>query len=74
MVKHPAAHQHRHAYVYGFVMQSRLEGKVPVEYILLTEIDGHNNKQNRLLLESALRVAYGMYPKDIRFKYEKQII
>jgi hypothetical protein len=74
MAKHPAAYQHRHAYVYGFIMQSRHEGKVPIEYVLLTDIDGHNCRQNRLLLEGALRLAYGMYPKDLKFKYEKQII
>lgn len=73
MTKHPTAYQHKHAYVYGFVVQTRQGGREPIEYVLLTDIDGPNCKQNMLLLETSLRTGFGFWPKNIRFRYEKRI-
>jgi|688.fasta_scaffold1175024_2 hypothetical protein len=64
---------HKHKYVYKFELQKRAPfvGWEKMEYILLTNHDDPNSKDNRALLESALRIAYGYQPKGVKFSYEK---
>jgi len=63
---------HKHCYVYEFPISRRYEAGVLMhEYVLLTDYDGAKSKQNLLLLEQGLRIAYGHYPKSIKFKYDK---
>jgi hypothetical protein len=68
--------KHKHAYVYKFELQKRSPyvGWEQCEYVLLTDIDDPNNKENRRLLETGLRIAYNnQMPKGVRFSYEKTI-
>lgn len=63
---------HKHCYVYEFLLSRRDGfGFICEEYCLLTNIDGHKNKQNREWLEQGLRAAYGFYPKGVKYKYDK---
>jgi hypothetical protein len=43
------------------------------DYVLLTDVDGPRCKTNMQYLESAMRAGLGFYPKNIKFKYDKQI-
>jgi hypothetical protein len=42
-----------------------------MEYSLCTNIDGHNHKENKAILEQMLRVVYGYMPKGVKFLHEK---
>jgi len=63
--------KHKHCYVYEFVLKRRDGGYQSCKYELLTDIDGHKNKQNRIWLEQGIRIAYGFKPKGITYKYDK---
>ena len=43
------------------------------DYVLLTNVDGPKCKTNLEYLESAMRIGLGVYPKNVKFKYEKSI-
>ena len=68
-------YKHKHRYVYKFLLaknKNDFNGTYHTqEYVLCTDIDGPNNKQNRKLLENMLRVAYNFYPKSVRFSHER---
>jgi len=67
-------YKHRHTYVYKFELQKRAPyvGWERCEYVLLTNHDDPNCKENRRLLESGLRLAYGNHlPKGVKFSHEK---
>ena len=63
---------HKHAYVYEFYMKRRLpeRGFERIFYTLLTNIDGPNCKENRALLETGLRIGYGIVPRIIRYQFD----
>jgi hypothetical protein len=64
--------KHAHCYVYEFQLSLRdTSGYKTEQYSLLTNVDGHNNRQNREWLEQGLRAAYGYMPKHVRFKFDK---
>jgi len=46
-------------------------GVEKVKYTLCTNHDGANSRYNRKLLEDALRLAYGYYPKGVKYIGEK---
>jgi hypothetical protein len=64
-------YKHNHTYVYRFPLSSKHGGPVDHEYTLCTNIEGPNSKENRMLLESMLRLIYGHMPKSVKFLYEK---
>jgi len=68
-------YKHKHRYVYKFLLTNNKNNFNKMcctqEYVLCTDIDGPNNKQNRKLLENMLRVAYNFYPKSVRFSHER---
>ena len=68
-------YKHKHSYVYEYELQQKMpfSGSLKEHYVLLTDTDNPRSKTNMLYLESALRVAYGYYPKNVKFKYEKSI-
>jgi hypothetical protein len=68
-------YKHKHIYVYGYHInkKSPATGVTPYEYVLCTDHDNPNGKQNRAILESMLRIVWGYMPKVVKFKYEKQI-
>ena len=39
-------------------------------YTLLTDIEGPKNKTNREMLEQGLRIAYGVMPRGVRYRYD----
>lgn len=65
---------HKHAYVYEYEYRSKTTLLIEKEeYVLLTNVDGPRYKVNLEYLESAMRIALGYYPKNVKFKYEKSI-
>jgi len=66
---------HEHIYVYQFEIENHASwgGKrwTTMEYMLCTNHDDPNSKENRTLLESMLRLVYGHYPKGVKFLREK---
>ena len=66
-------YSHKHIYVYGYELSKRAPyyGWQTCEYRLCTDTEGHNNKQNRALLETMLRIVCGHMPKGVKFLYEK---
>lgn len=63
---------HKHIYVYQFDMQRKYEpGIDTIEYTLCTNQTGPNTKENRKMLEDALRTVYKFNPKRVKFLYEK---
>jgi hypothetical protein len=67
------SYKHKHIYVYRYEMSKRKPnvGWHPCEYVLCTDTIGPNSKENRLLLESMLRLICGHMPKGVKFLYEK---
>jgi hypothetical protein len=65
-------YKHKHVYVYQFDMQKKdSPGYSQIEYTLCTNHDGPNTKENRKLLEEALRTVYRFNPKGVKYLYEK---
>jgi len=66
-------YNHKHTYVYSYFINKKAPfvGVTNYEYILLTDHDDPNGKQNRTLLETMLRVIWGYMPKVVKFSYEK---
>ncbi len=68
-------HKHKHRYVYKFLLSNHKTHAPGTfcthEYVLCTDIDGPNDKQNRKLLEGMLRAAFNYYPKTVKFAYER---
>jgi len=62
---------HKHVYVYKFPLSAKRGGTTECEYTLCTDIDNANSKENRVLLESMLRLIYGHLPKSVKFSYKK---
>lgn len=65
---------HKHAYIYEYEYRSKTSLLIEKEdYVLLTNVDGPKCKTNLNYLESAMRIGLGVYPKNVKFKYEKSI-
>jgi hypothetical protein len=62
--------KHEHIYVYQFELTGH-GNRAMHEYLLCTNINNPNSKENRTLLESMLRLVYGHMPKGVKFLYEK---
>lgn len=66
---------HKHIYVYQFEVNNHPTWQgtrtCQMEYSLCTNIDGHNHKENKAILEQMLRVVYGYMPKGVKFLHEK---
>jgi hypothetical protein len=65
---------HKHTYVYVYELQKRSPyvGWERCEYVLCTDHDGPNSKENRKILESMLRIVCGGHmPKGVRYSHEK---
>lgn len=62
--------QHKHCYVFEFLLTTK-HGTDTIRYSFLTNISDPMHKQNRVDLEQALRIAYGYYPKAVKYKYDK---
>ena len=67
---------HKHRYIYQFEMKNHQTWKgthyTTEQYTLCTNYDGPTSKENKKLLEEALRIVYGHMPKGVSFLYEKQ--
>lgn len=65
--------KHEHIYVYSYELSKRSPyvGWQKCEYLLCTNHDNPNGKENRAMLETMLRIVCGHMPKGVKFLYEK---
>ena len=69
------SYKHKHCYVYKFVLENHKTWPgtrySQHEYVLCTDVDGPNSKENRKYLEQALRAGYGHFPKTVKYSHER---
>lgn len=65
-------YRHKHCYVFKIILKTKHSSThEELLYHFLTDIDGIKHPKNKEWLEQGLRIAYGSFPKSIKFQYDK---